>query len=79
MMSVQQNLITVNTTNSYLNDETEIFTLRSSSDFYIRKNRGEIYFCPALGFLVVQLPLRDFGAHRSRLSEDQEEKSFLYT
>lgn len=79
MMSVQQNLITIKTTNSYLNDETEIFTLHSSSDFHVRKNGGKIYFCPSFGFLVVQLPLHDFGAHHSRLSEDQEEKMFLYT
>lgn len=79
MMFVQQNLITINTANSYLNDETEIFTLHSSSDFHVRKNRGEIYFCPAFGFLVVQLPLHDFGARRSHLPEDQEEKRFLYT
>jgi len=59
MMFAQENLITIDTTNSYLNDETVIFTLHSNSDLHIRKKGSDIYFCPAFGFLVAQLPLYD--------------------
>lgn len=47
--------------------------------FLVRMSRDEVYFCPAFGFVVVQLPPHDFGARHWHLSEDQEEKRFLDT
>lgn len=31
--------------------------------FLVRMNRVEVYFCPAFGFVVIQLLPHDFGAH----------------